>query len=145
LLTGGELMPELPTNAARARFKAINPHFVVGDVVAEAEYYRDVLGFKILGYFGEPPVFAMVARDNAEIQFSKVDEGAEVSPNVSRNKIALDAYVWVDDVDRLYGELQAKGAKILEKPTQRVYNCYEMKVEDPYGFRLVFSQDNSDK
>jgi uncharacterized glyoxalase superfamily protein PhnB len=51
----------------------------------------------------------------------------------------------VDDVDGLYAELQAKNAKILEKPTQRIYNCYEMMIEDPYGFRLVFSQDNSDK
>jgi uncharacterized glyoxalase superfamily protein PhnB len=74
-----------------------------------------------------------------------VDEGAEVSPNVSRKTIGLDAYVWVDDVYRLYVELQAKGAKVLEKPTQRVYNCYEMMVEDLYGFRVVFSQDNSDK
>lgn len=139
-------MPELREDAsARVRFKAINPNFVVGDVVTEAEHYRDVLGFQILGYFGEPPVFAMVARDQATIQFSKVDEGAEVLPNVGRHKIGLDAYIWVDDVDALYSELQAKGAKILEKPVLRIYNCYEMMVEDPFGFRLVFSQDSSDK
>ena len=131
--------------SARARLKAINPHFIVRDVVTAAEHYRDVLGFQILGYFGNPPGFAMVARDQAEIQFGKVDEGVEVSPNVKRRKIGLDAYVWVDDLDALYAELQAKGANILEKPVLRIYKCYEMVVEDPFGFRLVFSQDYSDK
>ena len=131
--------------SAKARVKAINPHFIVRDVVTAAEHYRDVLGFQILGYFGNPPVFAMVARDQAEIHFGKVDEGAEVSPNVNRRKIGLDAYVWVDDLDALYAELQAKGGNILEKPVLRIYKCYEMVVEDPFGFRLVFSQDYSDK
>ena len=131
--------------SARARLKAINPHFIVRDVVTAAEHYRDVLGFQILGYFGNPPGFAMVARDQAEIQFGKVDEGVEVSPNVKRRKIGLDAYVWVDDLDALYAELQTKGANILEKPVLRIYKCYEMVVEDPFGFRLVFSQDYSDK
>ncbi len=131
--------------SAKAHLKAINPHFIVRDVVTAAEHYRDVLGFQILGYFGNPPGFAMVARDQAEIQFGKVDEGAEVSPNVKRRKIDLDAYVWVDDLDALYTELQAKGANILEKPVLRIYKCYEMVIEDPLGFRLVFSQDYSDK
>ncbi len=139
-------MPEPEMKAApKARLKAINPHFVVGDVVKQSEYYRDVLGFEILGYFGQPPVFAMVARDGAEIQFGKVDDGAAVAPNVSRRRVGLDAYVWVDDLEALHTELQAKGAKIAEEPTLRVYKCYEMTIEDPYGFRLVFSQDYSDK
>jgi hypothetical protein len=59
--------------SAKARLKAINPHFIVRDVVTTAEHYRDILGFQILGYFGNPPVFAMVARDQAEIHFGKVE------------------------------------------------------------------------
>jgi hypothetical protein len=41
----------------------------VPDVVTAAEYYRDVLGFRILGYFLDPPVYAIVARDSVEIHF----------------------------------------------------------------------------
>jgi hypothetical protein len=44
------------------RFEDIVPQFVVPDVVRTAEYYRDVLGFTILGYFLDPPVYAMVRR-----------------------------------------------------------------------------------
>ena len=51
----------------------IPPQFVVPDVVAAPEYYRDVWGFGLLGYFVDPPVFAIVAGDSVEIQFGKAD------------------------------------------------------------------------
>lgn len=54
-----------------ARLKSISPQFVVPDVIAAAEYYRDVLGFQILGYFYEPPVYSIVRRDTVEIHLGK--------------------------------------------------------------------------
>jgi hypothetical protein len=132
-----------PQTKAAAKCKSICPHFVVPDVVASAEYYRDVLGFKILGYWLDPPVFAIVARDDIEIQFGKSDNGNLPSPNIARRRSTLDAYIWVNDLDALYAELQGRGAKILEPPAMRVYKCYELLVEDNFGFRLCFSMDTS--
>ncbi|HKV60501.1 MAG TPA: VOC family protein [Candidatus Acidoferrum sp.] len=132
-----------PQTRASAKCKSICPHFVVPDVVVSAEYYRDVLGFKIMGYWFDPPVFAIVARDNVEIQLGKSDGGAPPSPNSVRREESLDAYIWVDDVDALCAELQERRAKILEPPTLRVYKCYEMMIEDNCGFRLCFSMDTS--
>ena len=41
-------MPEaIPST--QAKLKMVLPQFIVPDVVAAAEYYRDLLGFKILG------------------------------------------------------------------------------------------------
>jgi hypothetical protein len=128
---------------AKAKCKSICPHFVVPDVVASAEYYRDVLGFKIMGYWFDPPVFAIVARDNVELQLGKSDDRAPPSPNSVRREGSLDAYIWVDHVDALYAELQGRSAKILEPPAMRVYKCYELVVEDNCGFRLCFSMDSS--
>jgi catechol 2,3-dioxygenase-like lactoylglutathione lyase family enzyme len=125
------------------RLTTISPQFVVPDVVAAAEYYRDVLGFRILGYFLDPPVFAMIARDTAEIHFGKADDGSIPAPNSSRRSDGLDAYIWVNDLDPLHAELKARGAKIVEAPVLRVYKCYEMVVEDNFGFRLCFSMDFS--
>jgi hypothetical protein len=62
-------MPEMKVNP-EVRLTTISPQFVVPDVMA-AEYYRDVPGFRILGYFLDPPIFAMVARDTVEIHFGK--------------------------------------------------------------------------
>jgi catechol 2,3-dioxygenase-like lactoylglutathione lyase family enzyme len=127
--------------AAKARFYRSDPHFVVADVVAAAEYYRDIFGFTIMGVYFEPPVFAMVGRDDIVIQFGKADRGETVAPNRTRRGEALDAYIWVDDVEALHAELKAKGAKILEGPVLRFYRCYELVVEDAFGFCLVFSKD----
>jgi uncharacterized glyoxalase superfamily protein PhnB len=132
-----------PQIKAKAKCKSISPHFVVPDVVASAEYYRDVLGFKVLSYFLDPPVFAVVARDNVVIHFGKSDNGALTSPNAARREIGVDAYIWVNDLDVLYAELQGRGAKIPETPVMRVYKCYELVVEDNFGFRLCFSMDTS--
>ena len=125
------------------RMTAVAPQFVVRDVVATAEYYRDVLGFRILGFFGEPTVFAMVVRDVAEIHFGKADDGAAVASNRDRRKISSDAYIWVNDVNALHAELKRRGAKIAGEPVMRPYKCYELEVDDLNGFRLVFSQDFS--
>jgi hypothetical protein len=134
-------MPE-PQAKPALRLTAICPQYVVPDVVAAAEYYRDVLGFKILGYFLDPPVFGMVARDSAEIHFGKADNGVAPSPNlVRRHGIGIDAYIWVNDLDTLCAELKQRGAKIIEGPIVRVYNCYELLIEDLNGFRLVFAMD----
>lgn len=128
---------------AKARFQGVNPHFVVPDVVAAAEYYRDVFGFTIHGLFFEPPVFAIVGRDDVVIQFGRVDDGEVVAPNRKRREEALDAYVWVDDVDALHAELKSKAAKILEGPVLRFYKCYELVVEDLNGYVLVFAHDTA--
>jgi len=132
-----------PQTKAKAKCKSVSPHFVVPDVVASAEHYRDFLGFKILSYFLDPPVFAVVARDDVVIHFGKSDNGALPSPNVTRRSIGLDAYIWVNDLDARYAELQGRGAKIIESPAMRVHKCYELLVEDNFGFRLCFSLDTS--
>jgi catechol 2,3-dioxygenase-like lactoylglutathione lyase family enzyme len=129
--------------SAKARFLGVNPHFVVPDVVRASEYYRDVLGFTIHGVFFEPPLFAIVGRDGVVIQFGRVDDGEVIAPNRKRREEALDAYVWVDDVDALHAELKAKGAKILEGPVLRFYKCYELVVEDLNGYVLVFARDTA--
>jgi len=125
--------------ARTVEFKSVAPSFVVTDVVATAEYYRDVLGFKILGYFGEPTVFAMVGRGGVEIHFGKADAEPQRS-NLELRKISSDAYIWVSDVEALFDELTASGAEIVEGPIRRIYDCIELEVSDCNGFKLVFSQ-----
>ncbi len=120
-------------------FKSVAPSFVVADAVATAEYYRDVLGFEILGYFGEPTVFAMVARGGVEFHFGKADAEPQRT-NLELRAISSDAYIWVDDVEALFKELTASGADIIAGPIRQIYDCVELEVRDCNGFKLVFSQ-----
>ena len=118
-------------------FKRIATQFVVEDVVATAEYYRDVLGFEILGYFADPPIYAMVARDGVEMHFGKADSEPQ-SSSVELRRVGLDAYIWVNDIQGLFDELSAAGANIIEGPVQRVYGSNEVVIRDCNGFQLVF-------
>ncbi len=58
-------MAEPQSNPA-VQCRMISPQFVVPDVVVAAEYYRDVLGFGIRGYFLDPPIYAIVARGSGD-------------------------------------------------------------------------------
>jgi hypothetical protein len=132
-----------PQTKSAVECRMISPQFVVPDVVAAAEYYRDVLGFLIRGYFLDPPVYAIVARDSVEIPFGKSDSGTATLPNIRRRERSIDAYIWVNNLDPLYAELKERGAKIVEPAVTQVYKCYEMVVEDAWGFRLAFGMDIS--
>lgn len=126
----------------KAKLTKAIPSFVVADVVKTAEYYRDSLGFEILGYFWEdPPVFAIVGRDGVEFHFGKIDEGQEMKVNTDlRRGIGHDAYVFVNDIQALFEELKEKNVDIVEGPIQRVYGCIEVVVSDCNGFQLIFAQ-----
>lgn len=121
----------------KAVLKSIAPQLVVPDVVATAEYYRDILGFKILGYFAAPPVYSMVARDGVEIHFGKA-EAAGASNSTVRSG-SFDVYIWVSDIKAIFEELTASGAEILEGPVNRIYESTEVVVRDCNGFVLTFA------
>lgn len=128
----------------KAKLTQVAPSFVVEDVVKTAEYYRDMLGFEVLGYFWEdPPVFAMVGRDDVVFHFGKIDEGNEMRVNTDiRRDIGHDAYIFTNDIQALFEEFREKGVDIVEGPIQRVYNCIEVIIRDCNGFQLICAQSS---
>jgi catechol 2,3-dioxygenase-like lactoylglutathione lyase family enzyme len=119
------------------KFDASVPVFAVPDVVAAAEYYRDVLGFEIAGYFNDPPVFGIVWRDHIEIFFGKACFDV---PHQPQTVGGIDAYIRVRGVRQLALELEKRGADILEGVTQREYNQLEVTVRDRNGYVIVFGE-----
>jgi uncharacterized glyoxalase superfamily protein PhnB len=123
------------------RVTGIAPFFLVTDVVRAAEHYRDKFGFAIRGYFFEdPPVFAMVGRDDQIVMLSLMTAGRGGS-NRDHKDDALDAYIWVDDVDALYAELQQRGADLVGPPQLRIYGMKELEVRDLDGYVICFGED----
>ncbi len=122
----------------RAKFEKMAPQLVVTDVVKTAEFYRDKLGFKILGYFLDPPVYAMLARDNVELHFGKADGDTMQTNEAVRRGLGNDVYIWTDDLESLHKELIANNVEIVEGPVKRVYGTIEITVRDCNGFTIVF-------
>lgn len=119
------------------RFEGIVPQFTVPDVVRTAEYYRDVLGFQIAGYWGTPPVFVIVQRDNVEVFFNRADS-SEI--RTGRAQGAYDAYLHITGIEALAAELSNAGADILEGPVLRVYGQSELVIRDCNGLILAFGE-----
>lgn len=119
------------------KFDSAVPIFSAPDVVKTAEYYRDVLGFEISGYFGDPPVFGIVWRDHVEVFFgkSRTDE-----PKRPQTTGGLDAYFRVRGVKQLAVELEERGADIVERLVTRSYNQLELTVRDCNGYIICFGE-----
>ena len=133
-----------PQVKSSVKLRAIAPQFVVPDVVKAAEYYRDVLGFKILGYWLDPPVYSIVTRDNVEIHFGKGDTNVPLG-NVTRRKGGLDAYIFVKGVDELFEEFRQRRADLvtMEGPVDTDIGQREIVIRDCNGFVIAFGDDSN--
>lgn len=119
------------------RFTGVTPQFAVQDVVRTAEYYRDVLGFEIAGYWdGErvslspepPPVFGIVRRGEVQVFFNRADSTGN------------HAFFDVTGVDALAADLRSRGADIIDGPENRVYGQREVLIRDCNGRILTFGE-----
>ena len=128
-------------------FKSAVPQFVVPNVVRTANYYRDVLGFEIAGYWdGErvhqndeaPAVFGIVRRGPVRLHFNRADD-FYVRPE--RSDDGYDVYFHVVGIDALGQELRTRGADIIDGPEDRVYGQRELVVRDCNGLILAFGDD----
>jgi predicted enzyme related to lactoylglutathione lyase len=122
---------------------AVAPYFLVGDVVATANYYRDKLGFTFERFWGDPPCFCMVTRGGVVIMLSQSTMTGVMRPNhvADPEREAWDAYVWVDNADALYAEFRSRGVRIAREICDQPYGCRDFDVEDCNGYRLGFGHD----
>ncbi len=121
----------------------IAPYFIVDDIIAAANFYRDKLGFQYERFWGEPPRFCMVWRRGIIIMLSQLDERALMHPNgrVAPDDGPWDAYIWVDDADALHDEFVSKGVTIARPLCDQMYGNRDFDIEDCNGYRLCFGHD----
>ena len=124
---------------SRPEFLSVAPQFTVPDVVDAAAYYGDVLGFENRGFFGDPPVFVMLGRGDAEIFFNQ-SRSVAGQPR-PRAAVGYDAYFRVSGLRPLFEELKERGATVIEGPLTRSYGMHEFVIEDCHGLRLAFGED----
>ncbi|MEK6372675.1 MAG: VOC family protein [Acidobacteriota bacterium] len=117
----------------RPKAIAITPLFIVSDLQRAIDFYGK-LGFQEPGVWGDPPCFAMVHRNDAELMLSL----GEPRPNGNG---VWDMYLRVADVGAEMAALKDAGVPIDRGPTSTEYDMKEIEVVDPDGFRICFGQD----
>ena len=116
--------------------RQITPLFFSLDIPATLAYYESKLGFKCVGTWQDPPVYAIVARDQQVIHFR-----CAAPPTANPEKYSeelLDAYVFVEDADALYVEYVARGVEFARGIGNMPWNSREFVVKDCDGRLLVF-------
>src|ERR1700692_3962881 len=116
--------------------RQIAPLFFTLDIPGTLAYYEAKLGFKCLGTWPDPPVYAIVARDQQRIHFRCADPPT-ANPNKYSDEL-LDAYVLVEDADALYAEYAARGGEIPREPGGTPWQSREFVVRDCDGRLLAF-------
>jgi len=121
----------------------VAPYFIVDDVVATANFYRDKLGFHYTRLWGDPPAFCMVSRNGVTIMLSKLEATGVMRPNrlADSEGSAWDAYIWIGNADTLHEEYKSQGVLIVRPPCDQPYECRDFEVEDCNGYRLCFGSD----
>ena len=113
-------------------FGGVTPVLRVADVAASIEYYTRALGFHVNFRFPDDnaPFFASISRGRCGLFLSEGDQGHPGS------------WVWIDgvDVEKVYEEFLAAGAKIRNPPTNYEW-ALEMQVEDLDGNVLRIGSD----
>jgi len=115
-------------------------YFPVPDLIASADHYEQVLGFRREYVGGTPPEFAILSRDGFPIMLKLVPRTTRLAPNEQQGG-TWDVFFWVRDVRTLHQELAGRGAEIVYGPiVQQAYNMEEFAVRDRDGYVLGFGQ-----
>jgi uncharacterized glyoxalase superfamily protein PhnB len=116
--------------------RQIAPVFFTLNIPATIAYYESKLGFQCVSAWQDPPVYAILARDEHAIHFRCA---APPTPNPAKYEDEfLDAYLFVEDVDALYAEYAARGVEFERTVANMPWNCREFVVKDCEGRLLAF-------
>jgi len=117
--------------------RQIAPQFFTTDLPATLTYYKDKLGFDCVGTWQDPPVYAIVARDEHRIHFRWAEPPA---PNPDKyDDELLDAYLFIDDADALYAEYASRGVEFTRALANTSWRSREFVVKDCDGRLLAFA------
>ena len=105
--------------------------FVVSNIAASIEHYRELLGFTVTFQYGDPTFYACLCRDEVALHLL----AAHRTPRQPGNG---GICVFVRDVDGVYAELAARGAKTIKPPQNYDYGMRDFDIVDLDGNQLTF-------
>jgi len=106
------------------------PELPVEDVERSQQHYRDALGFEIAWLYPGKEIGA-VSRGKVAVFFRKRTQPFEPAVH----------WVFAEDIDATYQELQALGANIVQPLEEMPWGLRQFTVEDLDGNRFYFHHD----
>ena len=114
------------------------PQLFVSDVTTTANYYRDLLGFKIGYLYGEPPFYGLVKRGGASLNIRHVCN-TPMDQSEKESQGLLSANIPVDGVRTLFLELKEKGVEFAQSLKSQPWGADDFIVKDCDGNLVCFA------
>ncbi len=108
----------------------------VKDIEASEAFYREKLGFRPGVFFGEPPTFCLMSRDNIALYLDLVR-----TPRPAPINQYWAVYLYVDDVNGMAAELKARGVAPDREVEDQPYGCRDFDIRDPDGHIIGIGQN----
>jgi hypothetical protein len=124
----------------QAKLTGHAPILLVKNVVVAANHYRDKLGFAYDKFWGDPPGFVILQRDDLHVMLKQADDPKHVVPHWTVSEKLWNIYFWVSDVEALYAEFVKRGARIDYGLCNQPHGCREFGIQDLDGYDLAFGQ-----
>lgn len=126
-----------------ARVHGVVPILFVRDVTVAACFYRDRLGFDIDFLHGQPPFYGSVSRDGACMHLRFVGEPNFAALAAGECGLILASFE-VSGVKKLFAELAARGADIVQPLARQAWGGLTFHVRDPDGNVVSFAEYRTD-
>jgi catechol 2,3-dioxygenase-like lactoylglutathione lyase family enzyme len=118
------------------------PLLVVRDIDRSVEFYRDRLGFSVVGQAESEGrmYWCRLERGGASIMLQEADD--EDGPAEGRGR-GITFYFICEDADAVHADLSARGLQ-LEPPALAYYGMKQVFLPEPDGYSLCFESPTAD-
>lgn len=117
-------------------------HLFIGtaDFAGAWRFWTEVVGLKGQAKWGNPEYGGTVEMSGSTITIAQGEEGPydELGYVVENGRPQL--YLHTPDVDKLHGEIAARGGKVLRAPVTTHFGARCFSIEGPDGMVVVFTQ-----
>jgi catechol 2,3-dioxygenase-like lactoylglutathione lyase family enzyme len=121
--------------------RGLCPLIQVFDMPTSLRFYREVLGFTVIGRSGpgDDCGWIWLKRDDAELMLNTAyeDDARPSSPDPARAAAHADTTLFFGcpDLDQAYAHLRALGVAV-ERPVTRDYGMRQIGFSDPDGYGI---------
>lgn len=125
--------------------KRLQPDLMVKSIERSVEFYRDVLGFEVVGEMSGPDgkvSHAEVTLGAASLMFDRLDW----APHLANQSLGagINLYITVEDtvdIDAYYARLREKGAAITQEIKDQFWGDRHFSLVDPDGYSISFAKN----
>ena len=120
---------------------SVAAHLYVRDLKASTEFFAGKLGFTIDFFYGDPPFYGQVSRDNARLALRSMDESFFVD-DIRRREGLLSASITLaraDETRQLFAAFQAANVTFDQPLKTEPWQALTFVVRDPDGNLILFA------